>query len=64
MDPNRTQNTDVFSRTGINTHNPELAEIPLPCFTIAIGKFPPALNRFTRSTVELSTSSAIPLRMV
>ena len=48
----------------INTYNPELAKIPLPCFTIAVGKFPPTLNRFTRPTIQLPTRSTIPLRMV
>ncbi len=48
----------------INTYNPELAKVPLPCFPIAVGKLPPTLHCFACPTIQLPARSTIPLRMV
>jgi hypothetical protein len=52
------------TRRRVDTHNPQLAKIPLASFTIAVSKFPAALDRLTRLTKELATRPSIPFGMV
>src|SRR5437764_1234816 len=52
------------ARCSIDTHNPELAEIPLACFAIVVGKLPSTLDSLTRSPKELPPGSTIAFCMV
>jgi hypothetical protein len=48
----------------INTHNPELAEIPLACFAIVVRKLPAALDGLTCPPKQLPSGSTIALCVV
>src|SRR5919204_5056520 len=52
------------ARCRIDTHNPELAKIPLAGFAVMVRKLPAALDGLTRPPVKLPPRSTIALRVV
>jgi len=51
------------ARRSIDTHNPQLAEIPLACFAIVVRKLPSTLDGLTCPPKQLPPGSTIALRM-
>src|SRR5262245_33095888 len=51
----------IEARCSVDTHNPELAEIPLACFAIVVRKLPAAFDGLTCPPIQLPSSSTIAL---